>query len=184
VADLHKVTKWAEALITLHLDASVWSFGFDNAKKRAGQCNFTTRRITVSRYLTANASDDDIHQVLLHEVAHALAGPGAGHSAAWKSTARDIGYTGSRLYSGGPLADEVAPWVGTCPAGHTFYRHRRPKSLMGCGQCSRGFDRAHTITWLQRKVTAVERQAARVGERPGALRDADRAAPDEDVWSE
>ncbi|MFD4421804.1 hypothetical protein ACFWN7_09900 [Agromyces sp. NPDC058484] len=37
-----------EPLIALHLDPDVWSFGFDNAKKRAGLCNYTARRISVS----------------------------------------------------------------------------------------------------------------------------------------
>ena len=38
MADLERVRRWAEALIVLHLDPRVWSFGFDNAKKRAGLC--------------------------------------------------------------------------------------------------------------------------------------------------
>jgi hypothetical protein len=74
MADLDRVRRWAAALIALHLDPS-WSFEFDNAKKRAGLCNFTARRITVSRYLAARYEDDEVHQILLHEVAHALAGP-------------------------------------------------------------------------------------------------------------
>ncbi len=53
-----------EALITLHLDDS-WTFGFDHAKRRAGQCDYTKKRITVSRYLAARFEDDEIHQVLL-----------------------------------------------------------------------------------------------------------------------
>ena len=74
MADLNQVRRWAEALIVLHLDPG-WSFGFDNAKKRAGLCSFSAKSITVSRYLAARYDDDDVHQILLHEVAHALAGP-------------------------------------------------------------------------------------------------------------
>ena len=37
---------WGEALIRLHLDDS-WSFDFDHAKRRAGQCDYTRKRITV-----------------------------------------------------------------------------------------------------------------------------------------
>ncbi|HEV7949695.1 MAG TPA: SprT-like domain-containing protein [Glaciihabitans sp.] len=159
MADLERVRAWAEALINLHLDPTVWSFGFDNAKKRAGQCNWSTHRITVSRYLTAKADDDDIHQVLLHEVAHALAGPRAGHSSTWRQIAGSIGYEGSRLYQG-QIANEVAPWVGTCPAGHLHYRHRRPSTVMACGRCSRRFDPANTITWQERIITAAARRAA------------------------
>ena len=161
MADLHRVTKWAEALIALHLTPGEWTFGFDNAKKRAGQCNWNTKRITVSRYLAAGAEDEDIHQTLLHEIAHAMAGSRAGHGAKWKATAESIGYVGSRLYDSSiTTANEVAPWVGTCPAGHLHYRHRRPKTVMACGRCSKRFDHANTIAWEERTITAGDRRAA------------------------
>jgi predicted SprT family Zn-dependent metalloprotease len=144
------VRGWAHALIALHLDDR-WSFGFDNAKTRAGLCNYTAKKITVSKYLASRYEDDDIHQVLLHEVAHAIAGPKAGHGAAWKSTAKELGYVGRRLHDG-PIADELAPWVGTCPAGHTHYRYRRPTRALSCGRCSRGFSQSNLITWMKRLV--------------------------------
>lgn len=162
MADLARVKVWADALIALHLDARVWSFGFDNAKTRAGQCNYTARRITVSRYLAARYEDDEIHQVLLHEVAHALAGSAAGHGARWRSIAQSLGYEGSRLHDGA-RADELAPWVGRCPAGHEFYRHRRPAGRLSCSVCARGFSPAHVIAWTRRDVTAARR-----GSRAGA----------------
>jgi predicted SprT family Zn-dependent metalloprotease len=150
VADLERVRTWANALITLHLDQS-WSFGFDNAKTRAGLCNYTAKRITVSRYLAERFDDDDIHQVLLHEVAHAMAGSKAGHGATWRATAKQLGYVGSRLHDG-PIATELAPWVGHCPAGHVHYRYRRPARTLSCGKCSRSFSRANLIEWQQRAV--------------------------------
>ncbi len=170
MADLARVTTWANALIALHLDARVWSFGFDNAKTRAGQCNYTARRITVSRYLAARYEDDEIHQILLHEVAHALAGSGAGHGPRWTAIARSIGYEGSRLHHG-TRADELAPWVGRCPAGHEFYRHRRPASRLSCSLCARGFSAAHLITWTRRDVAPARRgtrTAARTAGAPAA----------------
>jgi predicted SprT family Zn-dependent metalloprotease len=153
VAELVRVRTWANALIALHLDEA-WSFGFDNARTRAGLCNYTHKRITVSRHLAARFDDDDIHQVLLHEVAHAIAGARAGHGPTWKSTARELGYVGSRLHDG-PIAEDLAPWVGTCPAGHVHYRYRRPGRVLACGTCSRRFDAANTIEWRERIVSAV-----------------------------
>jgi predicted SprT family Zn-dependent metalloprotease len=144
------VRTWANALITLHLDET-WVFGFDNAKTRAGLCNYTDRRISVSRYLAARYEDDEIHQVLLHEVAHAIAGTRAGHGAKWKAVAADLGYEGKRLHDG-ETASEFAPWVGTCPAGHLHYRYRRPARALACGQCSRRFDAAHLIVWRERAI--------------------------------
>ena len=151
--------RWANALIALHLDPGEWTFGFDNAKTRAGLCNYTRRRITVSRYLASRYEDDEIHQVLLHEVAHAMAGNAAGHGPRWSAVAASIGYEGKRLHDGA-IADDLAPWVGTCPAGHRHYRYRRPARPMSCGRCSRRFVAAHLIDWRKREIPAATRRSA------------------------
>ncbi len=136
---------WAEALIALHLDVS-WRFDFDHAKTRAGACDHTHHRITVSRYLAEVWEDDEIHQVLLHEVAHAIAGPRTAHGARWREVASSLGYTGGRTQDG-PVAIERARWIGTCPGGHEHVRFRRPSRPMSCGRCARGYDPANAIDW-------------------------------------
>ena len=153
------MTTWARALIALHLDPAVWTFGFDNAKRRAGLCNYTEHRITVSRYLAARYDDDEIHQILLHEVAHAMTGPKAGHGARWLAVARDLGYEGHRTHTGSG-ADELAPWVGACPAGHVHYRHRVPSRLLSCGVCARRFSSDNLISWKRREISAADRRRA------------------------
>lgn len=145
MAELERVRRWAEALIALHLDPA-WSFGFDHAKTRAGVCRYPERRITVSRHLAARFEDDDIHQVLLHEVAHAIAGHAAGHGPRWRAVAADLGYVGGRTHDG-PTATEYAAWVGECPAGHVHHRYRRPTRPLACARCSRRFDRGNIIAW-------------------------------------
>jgi predicted SprT family Zn-dependent metalloprotease len=159
MADLERVRRWADALIALHLDPMVWSFAFDHAKKRAGLCNFTSKRISVSRYLAARYDDDEIHQILLHEVAHAVAGPRAGHGPKWRRIAAELGYVGRRTHDG-EVAHELAPWVGSCPAGHEHFRYRQPTRPLSCGVCHRGFDRAHMIVWRRREITAAVRRRA------------------------
>lgn len=146
MSDLERVRVWAEALLRLHLDES-WSFGFDNATRRAGLCDAGRRRITVSRHLAQKFDDDEIHQILLHEVAHALAGPGVGHGAEWRRIARELGYVGGRTHTG-PIAEERARWRGRCPRGHEFVRFRRPAKPLSCGRCSRRFDPANLIAWV------------------------------------
>lgn len=153
MAELQRVTVWAEALIRLHLEPlhgrGSWSFGFDRAKRRAGLCNYTDRRITVSRHLAEKFDDDEIHQILLHEVAHAMAGSAAGHGPEWKRIAREIGYVGERTHDG-EIAHELAPWIGVCPAGHEHARFRRPTRETSCARCSRAFSRDHLIAWRRR----------------------------------
>lgn len=158
MSELQRVRTWADALIRLHLDDS-WTFALDNAKRRAGLCDYTHRRISVSRYLTARYDDDANHQTLLHEVAHAVAGSAAGHGPEWKRTARRLGYVGGTTHSG-ETATELAPWVGVCPAGHIAYRHRRPTRDTSCMRCAPHFDRRHLFTWTRREITPATRQAA------------------------
>ena len=150
MSELARVRHWADALIRLHLDAT-WTFDFDHAKRRAGLCNFSEKRITVSRYLAGRYEDDEVHQILLHEVAHALAGPSAGHGPKWKATARELGYVGKRLHDGA-IASELAPWVGTCPAGHVHYRYRKPTRPLSCGRCSPRFSAANAIAWAHQSA--------------------------------
>lgn len=163
MAELDRVRVWADALIRLHLAGGDWTFRFDNAKTRAGQCNHSKREITVSKYLAARFDDDEIHQILLHEVAHAIAGPRAAHGRKWLATARELGYVGKRTHDG-PVAEEFANWIGTCPAGHTIVRFRKPKRAVSCGKCARGFSRAHLITW-----TALPKGASRTQAQPQLL---------------
>lgn len=149
MSDLDRVRQIAAAVMDAHLEPGSWSFDLDNAKTRAGQCDFGRRRITVSRYIALRSTDDEVRQVLLHEVAHALAGARAGHGPAWRRAAGAIGYVGSRLHDG-PIASELAPWVGTCPAGHEHFRYRTPNRPMACARCSRRYDPRHGITWQRR----------------------------------
>jgi predicted SprT family Zn-dependent metalloprotease len=153
VSELERVRHWAEALLALHLDAT-WSFAFDRATRRAGQCDYTRKRITVSRHLAERFDDDAIHQVLLHEVAHALAGPGVGHGPQWRRIARELGYVGGRTHNG-PIADDRARWRGRCPSGHEFVRFRRPSRTVSCGRCSRRFSIAAVITWSEATASAT-----------------------------
>lgn len=158
MSDLHRVRVWAEALIATHLDDS-WSFAFDNAKRRAGLCDYTRKRISVSRYLAARYDDDDNHQTLLHEVAHALAGQGAGHGPQWKRVARELGYVGGTTHHG-ETATELAPWVGLCPVGHVAYRHRKPTRATSCAKCAPRFDERNLFSWTRREITPATRLAA------------------------
>jgi predicted SprT family Zn-dependent metalloprotease len=149
VTTLDSTRSSAVALIDAHLGTGTWSFDFDNAKTRAGQCDFGRRRITISRHIALRSGDEDVRQVVLHEIAHALAGARAAHGPEWRRVARGIGYTGSRLHDG-PIASELAPWVGTCPAGHEHFRYRTPSRPMACARCSRRFDPRYVIRWERR----------------------------------
>jgi hypothetical protein len=74
-----------------------WTLTFNSAKKRAGVCRFASKEISLSRYFIAYASREDVEQVLLHEIAHAILPAETGHSHPWKVMAGALGYKGHRL---------------------------------------------------------------------------------------
>jgi predicted SprT family Zn-dependent metalloprotease len=130
------------------LDAE-WEFVFDSAKQRAGLCNYSDRQISLSRYIVDHHSIDQCVQVVLHEIAHALAGKSAGHGPNWKAKAKSIGYRGEK-FTGKEIAEQTARWIGECPSGHRHYRFKSPKVQLACGYCGRGFNPRHLITWIDR----------------------------------
>ena len=71
-------------------------FHFETATSRAGICRHDTRTITLQLIFMLRAPWDDIRDTFLHEVAHAIVGPGHGHDAAWQTVARRIGCTATR----------------------------------------------------------------------------------------
>lgn len=138
-----------------------WGLIFDNAKTRAGVCRQSTRQIGLSRPLTQLHADREVRDTILHEIAHALVGADHSHDAVWRAKAREIGCSGDRCVSSerGQLEGD---WQGTCPAGHTVNRHRRPTRAVSCSACSDAFDPAALIDWTYRgrRVPMGERYVA------------------------
>jgi RimJ/RimL family protein N-acetyltransferase/predicted SprT family Zn-dependent metalloprotease len=144
-----RVLALAELKMAEHLDVQLWSFKWDNAKRRAGLCNYRDKTISISTYHAEVHSIDETMQVVLHEIAHALCGKVAGHGKKWLATAKSIGYRAEK-FTGKEIAEQFAPWVGLCPAGHEHYRYRKPTSALACGLCSRSFSKANVIEWRPR----------------------------------
>ncbi|WP_435741688.1 SprT-like domain-containing protein [Nocardioides sp. SYSU DS0663] len=126
-----------------------WTVVLDRAKRRAGVCRPGLRQIGLSAPLTQLHGVAEVRDTVLHEIAHALVGAHHGHDAVWRATALRIGCSGRRCTDPGAGTID-GDWVGTCPAGHRVSRHRRPPRPASCSRCSRGFDRAHLLTWTHR----------------------------------
>ena len=139
----------AERKMAEHLDLEHWQFEFDNGKRRAGLCNYDEQKIQLSKYLVEIHSVDESMQVLLHEIAHAMAGHEAAHSKAWLKVAKSIGYRNEK-FTGKEIAEKTAPWVGVCPKGHLHYRYRKPAQMVSCAICKKGYDSRNLIRWTKR----------------------------------
>ncbi len=75
-----------------------WIFHFDHGTRRAGCCNYRDKRISIACNLARNASDEEIRDTLLHEIAHALVGKNYNHDAVWRTKAKEIGCSGERAH--------------------------------------------------------------------------------------
>jgi RimJ/RimL family protein N-acetyltransferase/predicted SprT family Zn-dependent metalloprotease len=131
------------------LDLGVWSFSFDNGKRRAGLCDHTNKRISLSKYMSEVHPLDHSRQVMYHEIAHALAGAKHGHDAQWLRIATDLGYRNER-FSSEEIARENARWLGVCANGHEYFRYRKPKQRGSCGRCAKGYDERYLLKWTER----------------------------------
>jgi predicted SprT family Zn-dependent metalloprotease len=116
-----------------------WGIRWDNAKRRAGLCSYSTRTLSFSKSITAFNHEQSFMETLLHEIAHAMVGSGHGHDSVWRRQCIAIGGTGARCSS----KDEVppAPFTGIHDGRNgctqTFPRHRRPKGTVFCPKCYR-----------------------------------------------
>lgn len=146
-----------------------WHIVFDRAKTRAGVCRFRDRVIGLSAPLTRLHSAAEVRDTVLHEIAHALVGPAHKHDAVWRTTAARLGCS-ARACMPATAPRVAAAWVGTCPAGHSIGRHRRPQRPASCPRCSREFDPAHLFRWLYhgREVVMHPRYAAELRALDGA----------------
>jgi predicted SprT family Zn-dependent metalloprotease len=152
--DLKQAQELAEELIAEHLGDQrfLWTFRWIGHVTVMGLCIYRTHEIGLSKPLTAIADDDAVRDTILHEIAHALAGPTHDHDATWRGYARRLGApTDAKIHESrvGNPRQTLAPWVGTCPAGHESANRffRKPRARYSCSQCSTKWSEEHLITY-------------------------------------
>jgi predicted SprT family Zn-dependent metalloprotease len=134
-----------------------WRFQWDRAVQRYGACSYRRKVIKLSQHLTVRNPIEETRNTILHEIAHALAGPTVivsgfrrrqdHHGPRWKAIARAIGCTGDRCY-GESVTRVEKPFIGTCPNGHTTEAYRRRR--VSCSKCSPVFDPTLLFHWRRK----------------------------------
>ncbi len=129
--DLEKLRETAREQFQKH-GIPDWSFGFATSKRRLGVCKHRQKRIEIAAYYAQNNTEEKVLDTLLHEIAHALAGPVAKHGPAWKAIAERIGATPEACDRATDTVVEPGDWRATCSAcQHTYHRYKTPKALTG-----------------------------------------------------
>jgi predicted SprT family Zn-dependent metalloprotease len=143
--DLAVAERMARFLMRKHGLAGEWKFEFDRAVLRFGSCQWRRKKITLSAHLTELNDESQVRDTILHEIAHALAPPRAGHGKKWQKIARAIGCNGMRCYGDEVVAPQPK-FVGTCPScSMTVKRNRRNR--LSCAKCDRRFNPKFLLVW-------------------------------------
>lgn len=128
--NLYEIEVLAKSLMNEHLDDS-WSFGWNDRKRSLGVCNYRDRTVKLSREWMRKLPMKDVTDTILHEIAHAIAGPGYGHGPVWKRAAVKIGavpsYRCSREASKAAAPDPK--YVIVCPKGKIVKRYHKKPSM-------------------------------------------------------
>jgi hypothetical protein len=133
---LHKVKEFAlQKMEEWGLIEEGWSFVWDTrAVRRYGQCRYRQREIGVTKVLANLNTIEETKDVVLHEIAHALTGPGHGHDWLWKQKCVLVGARPERCYTSELHGGNVKTTKGKYKlinrdTGEVYrYYYRRPKN--------------------------------------------------------
>lgn len=115
-----------------------------SARERRGEVE-----IALSVHYAGTASLEEMRDVILHEIAHVLAGISHGHDATWREVAQRIGANPRATHR---MAAPVEPkWRGVCPNGHEVFRMRKTRAMSqhSCAKCARTYDPRYRFRWEQ-----------------------------------
>lgn len=113
-----------------------WTFRISNTKRFVGRCFYQRKIIEYSKWFL-ESPPEEIRDVLLHEIAHALAGSAAGHGPEWKVVAARIGARPERC-TNRAVSKAKPNYVLACPECDRQwprFRLRQRTHLMRCPYC-------------------------------------------------
>ena len=114
-----------------------WTFEISSEKVTVGHC-YHDRKLIVFSENYAHADWSEIEDTILHEIAHALVGPGHGHNLTWKLKAMAIGAKPERLAPPHLQSKAEYRYVMECPnCGKQWHRYRMRRRNFGsiCPTC-------------------------------------------------
>lgn len=135
--DLSAIASEARGLMNDH-GLGHWVFQWDRAVQRMGMCDYRRQIISLSEVLALRTPLSEVRDTILHEIAHAMAGPQAKHGPIWRATALRIGCNGKRCYDGSAVEPVPGKWQAVCAGcGRTFHKHRmvNPHRQRSCRRC-------------------------------------------------
>jgi predicted SprT family Zn-dependent metalloprotease len=140
--DLREAERLAADLMRRHgLTDKGWALRFNNRRKALGIAvkHRGKRWIGLSLPFVRLNPPENVREVVLHEIAHALRGVEHGHDRQWRLIARSIGASGRSWY-GEPIIvpKGIGRWVcDVCGSSSEIYRKPKSGVRYSCRQCLR-----------------------------------------------
>lgn len=152
-----------------------YTIKFSKAKTTLGKCSYirpvydlygqydykrSTVLFTFSTFWMEHSDLETLIDVILHEIAHSIAGPRAKHGYEWKKVARRLGCnpkatTNSTITR--DVREKTAKWIGVCPNGHKVIRNRLTENVRlrhSCSSCSSVYDPRYRFVWQKNLARA------------------------------
>ena len=117
-------------------DLTDWTFDFNDNKTTCGWCSYREEKISLSKYYVENNVKQEVVNTMIHELAHALAGPGVGHGKLWKSIFAGL----LKKYNQPVYVERCAPKGIKMPPG---------KYKLECTICKSSWQRHKLTRWLK-----------------------------------
>jgi predicted SprT family Zn-dependent metalloprotease len=118
-----------------------FSFAWSRAKTVHGQCFHSRKLIKVSKPFAEIATLSQLHNLITHEIAHAMVGPRHGHDEVWRSTHIKLGGDGKRCSSVRvPRPKKKDTWKLSCVNScfEVGYKRRPKTAFRVCRRCKGG----------------------------------------------
>lgn len=112
-----------------------WNFQFNNSKANSGLCDYEKKTIYLSRKYYELMDNHEIHNTILHEIAHVLT-PGDQHGKLWQQACEKLGIQPIAI---GPIQRLPGKYSAKCSCGNVWYRYNskclKRKKRMMCSNC-------------------------------------------------
>lgn len=107
-----------------------WKVVISESKRNAGNCNYAKKQIEISKYFIQVSNREEIENVIMHEISHAITGPYAvkPHGEGWKYNCDILGCDAKRLAK--PFAKrKLFKYLITCRHGCKMSKDTIPPNI-------------------------------------------------------
>ena len=111
-----------------------WIFRFDNSIARVGVCKYAQKLIALSNIHCLEHDAEGVWDTVLHEIAHALVDPKAGHGPEWVNKAKALGCTAKVRADEAIERTRYIQTCVTCKWGRRMQRRVRNRRCIRCGR--------------------------------------------------